>query len=263
MKVAIVTGANSGIGLAVAKYLCRRSYIVYDLSRHPGLRSSIVHIDTDVTVESDVQNSVQTVYGHHHQIDLLINCAGCGISGAVEFAESESVQHLFQVNLFGVANLCKAAIPLMRKSERRSRIINISSVAADMPIPFQSWYSASKAALNSFTCSLANEVRPFGITVCAVMLGDARTGFTAARQKNRTGDDIYDGRITRSVAQMEHDERNGTDPQKIAEYIYKIALKKSHKPIYTVEFNYQACCFLKRILPMRLLNWIIYRVYAK
>ncbi len=90
--------------------------------------------------------------------------------------------------------------------------MNLSSVAAVAPIPFQTYYSASKAAVNAYTMALANEVRPFGITVCAVQPGDIATGFTSAREKSQAGDQAYNGRIGRSVARMEHDETAGMSP---------------------------------------------------
>ena len=87
--------------------------------------------------------------------------------------------------------------------------MNLSSVAAPVPIPFQAYYSASKAAINDYTMALANEVRPYGVEVCCVQPGDIKTGFTAAREKVREGDDVYGGRIARSVGVMEHDEQTG------------------------------------------------------
>ena len=89
--------------------------------------------------------------------------------------------------------------------------MNISSVAAVAHIPFQTFYSASKAAVSSYSYALANEVKPYGIHITVVELGDICTGFTKARQKSILGDDEYGGRISRSVSQMEHDEQNGMD----------------------------------------------------
>ena len=103
-------------------------------------------------------------------------------------------------------------LPILRK-QGYGRIVNLSSVAGSIPIPFQTYYSASKAAINSYTMATANEVRPFGVQVCCVQPGDIRTGFTAARQKNPMGDDVYGGRIARSVAGMEKDEQNGMTPE--------------------------------------------------
>ena len=145
----------------------------------------------------------------------------------------------------------------------RGRIVNLSSVAAPCPIPFQAYYSAGKAAVNAYTMALANELRPFGITVCAVQPGDIHTGFTAARVKTMEGDDAYGGRIGRSVQRMEHDEQTGMDPAKAGAFIARVAMKRRPKPIYTIRLDYQFFVFLTRILPGRTLNWLIGLLYAK
>ena len=125
-------------------------------------------------------------------------------------------------------------------------------------------YSATKASVNAYAMALANELRPFGITVCAVMPGDIHTGFTAARRKVSEGDDIYGGRISRSVARMEHDEQTGMDPAKAGAYIAKVALReRSHHPLYAIRADYKFFVFLSKILPAQALNRLIYAIYAK
>ena len=143
------------------------------------------------------------------------------------------------------------------------RIVNLSSVAGAIPIPFQTYYSASKAAINSYTMALANEVKPFGIQVCCVQPGDIRTGFTAAREKNPEGDDIYGGRIARSVAGMERDEQNGMDPEKAGAFIAHVATRKGIRPVNTIGLQYKFFCFLVKILPAKTLNWLVGLIYAK
>ena len=143
------------------------------------------------------------------------------------------------------------------------RIVNISSVAAVAHIPFQTYYSASKAAIESYTCCLANEVRPFGITVTCVQPGDIATGFTEARRKSAVGDDIYNSRISRSVAGMEKDERSGMSPDSAGRYIARIALKKRVKPIYTLGFGYKCLSLLCKLLPCRFRNRIVGLLYAR
>ncbi len=136
-------------------------------------------------------------------------------------------------------------------------------MAAPCAIPFQVWYSVSKAAVSTYTAALANEVRPWNITLCAVLPGDIRTGFTAAREKNIEGDDVYQGRIARSVAVMEHDEETGMDPAVAGRYIAKLALKRRVKPEYAVGFKYKFLCLLAKLLPCGLRNRIIGMMYAK
>ena len=196
------------------------------------------------------------------RIDILINNAGFGISGAAEFTDMEDAARQMDVNFLGMARMCQAVLPHMRKTGR-GRILNLSSVAAAAPIPFQAFYSASKAAVNAYSLALANEVRPYGVSVCAVMPGDIKTGFTAARKKQSAGDEAYGGRIGRSVAKMERDEKDGMEPMAAGRIIARIARKRKVKPLYAIRLDYQAITLLARLLPARLLNWLVYQLYAR
>lgn len=262
-KVAIVTGGTSGIGRATALALKDAGYTVYELSRRTEGVEGLHHIAADVTDEQAVDAAVAQVMAAEGHIDVLVNNAGFGISGAVEFTETEEAKKLFDVNFFGMVNMNRAVVPLMRQAGR-GRIVNLSSVAAAVPIPFQTYYSATKAAVNAYTMALSNELRPFGVTVCAVMPGDIHTGFTAARRKVSQGDDIYQGRISRSVQRMEHDEETGMDPAKAGAYIARVAMREgSRHPLYAIRFDYKFFAFLAKVLPARFLNWLIYCLYGK
>ena len=260
-KVAVVTGGSSGIGLCTAEALRDAGCTVYELSRREFAQHGIHHICVDVTDEATVQNAIGQIIAEQKHIDIVVNCAGFGISGAVEFTELADAKRQFDVNFFGMANVNKAVLPIMRQSGN-GRIVNISSVAAVAHIPFQTYYSASKAATESYTCALANEVRPFGITVTCGQPGDICTGFTAARKKNVTGDSIYSGRISKSVAGMEKDEQKGMQPQFAGRCIAQIALKKNVKPIYTIGSGYKCLSVLCKLLPCRFRNWIVGLLYA-
>ena len=259
-KVALVTGGSSGIGRETVRALVEAGCRVFSVSRRPVDRAD--HICADVTDEAQVRAAVEQVLAEAGRIDILVNCAGFGISGAVEFTELSEAKRQFDVNFFGMVNVNKAVIPVMREAGG-GRIVNISSVAAPVPIPFQTYYSACKAAVNSYTMATANELRPFGVTMCAVQPGDIATGFTDARAKSIAGDDIYGGRISRSVAVMEKDERGGMQPSVAGKYIAKIAQKKKVKPLYAIGFSYKAVCFLMKILPCGLANRIVGMIYAK
>lgn len=261
-KIAIITGASSGIGRYTAAALNKAGCTVYDLSRRNVPAENITHIKCDVTNEADIKAAVDTIINIHKKIDIVVNCAGFGISGAVEFTKSEDAKAQFDVNFFGMVNINKAVLPIMRENGG-GRIVNISSVAAVAHIPFQTYYSASKAAIESYTCALANEVRPYGITVTAIQPGDICTEFTKARQKSFDGDDIYGGRISRSVAGMEKDEMKGMKPETAGSYIAKIALKSKVKPLYAIGFSYKAVCLLCKIFPCSERNKIIGMLYAK
>lgn len=261
-KIALVTGGSSGIGRCSATALKNKGCKVYEFSRRDIPNEGIIHISADVTDENAVKSAVEQIISADGKIDILINCAGFGISGAVEFTEEAEARKQFDVNFFGTVNVTRSVLPFMRE-KKSGRIVNISSVAAVAHIPFQTYYSASKAAIESYTCCLANEVRPFGITVTAVQPGDIATEFTAAREKSFAGDDIYGGRIGRSVAGMEKDEEKGMSPEKAGEYIAKIALKKKVKPAYAIGVTYKFLAVLCKVFPSSVRNYIVGILYAK
>lgn len=261
-KVVLITGGSSGIGACAAKALGALGCRVYEMSRKPSEVPGICHISGDVTRMESVTAAVEQVLSAEGRIDILINNAGFGISGAVEFTDPEAARKQFDVNFFGMVNMCRAVLPHMR-SAGGGRIVNLSSVAAAIPIPFQAFYSASKAAVNAYTQALSCEVRPYGVTVCAVMPGDIRTGFTSAREKTGAGDDCYGGRIARSVSKMERDEEAGMKPEAAGAFLAKIALKKRVKPLYALRLDYRFFVLLSRLLPVRVLSALVYALYAK
>ncbi|MGN1000050.1 MAG: SDR family oxidoreductase [Faecousia sp.] len=260
-KIALVTGGSSGIGLCTAAALRDAGCTVYEFSRRAHSTNGVHHIGVDVTDEAAVRSAVESITQEAGGIDIVVNCAGFGISGAVEFTELADAKRQFDVNFFGMVNVNRAVIPVMR-CRGGGRIVNVSSVAAVAHIPFQTYYSASKAAIESYTCALANELKPFGITVTAAQPGDIRTGFTDARKKSAAGDTVYSGRISRSVAGMEKDERKGMSPEFAGRYIAKLALKRSVKPIYTVGLGYKCLSLLCKLLPCRFRNWIVGALYG-
>lgn len=261
-SIAVITGGSSGIGLCTAKALLQSGYHVYELSRRDSSNEGIVHIKCDVTDNIQVKEAIDKILGLEGHIDILINNAGFGISGAIEFTHIEDVKRQFDVNFFGMVRVNSNVLPIMR-NQGYGRIINLSSVAAPVPIPFQAYYSASKAAINAYSMALANEVTPFNIRVTAIMPGDIKTGFTAARKKEAKGDDIYQGRISRSIKVMEKDEQNGMDPMVAGRFIAKVAMSKSKKPLRTIGLSYRLVIVLTKILPARIQNWIVKLIYAK
>ena len=261
-KIAVVTGASSGIGRCTAAALRDMGCTVYDLSRRNIPLENVKHIKTDITDECQVVSAVKEIVTNEGRIDILVNCAGFGISGAVEFTTTEEAKSQFEVNFFGAVTVTRAVLPHMRE-QKGGRRVNISSVAAVAHIPFQTYYSASKAAMESYTCCLDNEVKPFGIRVTAVAPGDICTEFTGARQKSFDGDDIYDGRISRSVAGMEKDEAKGMSPEVAGKYIAKVALQKKVKPVSAIGFSYKFLSVLCKVFPCKFRNFVVGMLYAK
>ena len=222
-RVAVITGGSSGIGLHAARALRGRGLNVYELSRRAeNAEPGVTHLQADVTDEAQVNAAVAEILRREGRIDILINNAGFGISGAIEFTPAQEARRQFDVNFFGMVNMNRAVLPIMRQ-QGGGRIVNMSSVAAPIAIPFQAYYSASKAAVRTYSLALASEVRPFGVEVCVIMPGDIATGFTAARRKSCDGDDAYHGRIARSVAVMEHDEQTGMSAEYAGQFVARRA----------------------------------------
>lgn len=258
-KTAVITGASSGIGKETAALFAAAGYRVYDLSRHGTDKNGITHIRTDVTSPESTAAALARIFEETRRVDVLVCCAGMGVSGPVEFLPETELHWQTEVNFYGTVHTVQAALPYMRKS-RGGRIICLSSVAAVYAIPYQAYYSASKAAVNAFADALGNEVRQFGISVCAVMPGDIATGFTAARRKTTLGAEIYP-RADAAVKKMEHDERNGMPPARVAALILKLAEKKKVAPLYTVGASYKTLVFLSRLFPKAFASKIVGGMY--
>ena len=261
-QIAVVTGGSSGIGRATALALKEKGCTVYELSRRDRPPEGVNHLTADITDEAQVKAAITEIIRREERIDILVNNAGFGISGAAEMTTSADAHAQLELNLFGMDNVTRAVLPFMRK-QKRGRIVCVSSIAGILPIPFQLWYSVSKSAVAAYILALQNEVRPYGITVCAVMPGDIATGFTDSRKKNESGDGAYDGRIRRSVSVMEKDERSGMNPDRVGRVIAKLALKRRSRPLKAIGLSYKAVAVLAKLLPRGLSNYIVGMIYAK
>ena len=184
-----------------------------------------------------------------------------GISGAIEFTPVEQAKRQFDVNFFGMVNMNRAVIPVMR-AQRSGRIVNLSSVAGAIPIPFQAFYSASKA-INSYTMALANEIKPFGVQVCCVQPGDIQTGFTAARQKIVNGRRYLRRQNLALGRWYGKDERTGMKPEDAGAFVCRAATRKGVRPVNTIGLSYKFFCVLQKVLPAKTLNWLVGMVYAR
>ena len=260
MKTLVISGGSSGIGKATASLFAERGWRVFELSRHGVSHDGITHVDCDVCDEQSTRNAIAQVLQQTDIIDVVISNAGYGISGPIEFTEIAAAEHQMDVNFMGAVRFTQAVLPQLRK-QRFGRIIYTSSVAAILAVPYQSFYSASKAAINALALALANEVKEFGISVSVMMPGDVSTGFTDARDKSSAGEDIYKS-ANKAITTMEHDERSGMSPRQMAKLFYHIATCRSPRPQYVGGFSYRLFCFLDRLLPKRFVNWLEYKVYS-
>jgi len=260
-RVAVITGGSGGIGRELCRLFRDGGYAVFELSRSGRPEDKIEHIDCDVSDQDSVKKAFETIAQKTPHISVLVNNAGMGISGAVEFAGLDQAKAMFGVNLFGTVCAVQHALPLLRAA--KGRIVNVSSAAAVLSVPFQALYSASKSAINSLSLALANEVNRFGVTVCVAMPADTRTGFTRARLKNSKGDDLYNGAIERSVSQMERAEDKGMEPEYVAKRIYGIATRRYAKALTTIGPPYRILAVIRKLVPENFVNWVIRLIYAR
>ncbi len=261
-RVIVITGASSGIGKELAQYFSKYDKVI-GMSRTIPNNVEYDYLSVDVSNEDDVKKAVDIVSQKYGKVDVLINCAGIGISGAIEYTTLQEARQIIDVNIIGPFLAVKHFLPLIRNS-KQGKIINIGSVAGELTIPFQTFYSMTKTALQAFTEGLKMELKPFGIDACCVLPGDTKTGFTAHRkQPVILEDEVYKGRIKRSIKRMERDEQNGMDPISVVRVVRKV-LKRRHMPtIVTVGVQYKLIVLLSRILPSRLSNFILYQLYSK
>ena len=259
MKIVVITGASAGIGKATAKYFQEKGDKVYNLSRRDNPDTE--NIKTDVSNKENVFKSIDEIIDREGRIDILINCAGFGIAGAVESAKEEDIKKIFDVNFMGTVYPIQAVLPIMRKQHSGS-IINVSSAGAPLSLPFQAFYSSTKSAVSTLSEALRIEVKPYNIKVCSVLPGDIVTEFTDKRKTVVDVQDAYKERVEKSVGKMASDEKNGMSPDTIAKLIYKMANKKN-PPVYVVGgISYKILVRLSKILPKSFVVFLIGKIYG-
>jgi short-subunit dehydrogenase len=265
--VVLITGASSGLGRSAAKHLGSQGCRVYGTSRganHPtpgALPFYPVIIPMDVRDDSSVKAAVDFVLEQEGRIDVTVNNAGLGLSGPVEETTIEEAKAQLETNFFGLHRVCRTVLPTMRR-QRSGLIINIGSIGGRVAIPFQGFYSASKAAVALLTEALRMELRPFGVDVVLIEPGDFRTGFTANRLAVGQGGSVYAERCGKAVSVMEKDEQNGADPLELAILLSKIIESGKPGPRYMVGMTSQKLVArLKSILPASVFERIISSYY--
>lgn len=270
-KVVLITGASAGIGLSAAVQLMNKGVRVYAASRRGGVsqkaqngRGELIHVKMDVNQEEEIALVVAQILRENSRLDAVICNAGNGIAGSVEDTSEEEMRYQFETNFFGAVKTINACLPVFRR-QGYGKILTTSSVAAIVPIPFQAFYSAGKAALLVFMQALSMEVKPFGIQCCSVLPGDTKTEFTAARKytmASQSTDSIYSAKMIASVKRMEHDEQNGMNADIVAKKIVNQMMKKRMNVNVVPGLQYQIICLLFNRLPANLRLWIVGKIYG-
>ncbi|MHC0441676.1 SDR family oxidoreductase [Flavobacterium sp. 3-210] len=251
-KVVLITGGSSGIGKSIGEFLHKKGYIVYGTSRNPEkvLNSIFPLLALDVRNAASIHSAVAKVIEISGRLDFVINNAGVGITGPLEEIPMEEIKNNFETNFFGPIEVMKAVLPQMRE-QKSGLIINITSIAAYMGLPYRSVYSASKGALELITEGLRMEVKQFGIEITNVAPGDFATNIAAGRfHAPVIRGSAYEKVYGETLATMNEHVDAGSNPNEMAEAIYKIMQTKKPNIHYKVGvFMQKFSIVLKRTLP--------------
>ncbi|KQT11934.1 short-chain dehydrogenase [Methylobacterium sp. Leaf399] len=250
IKTAIVTGAASGIGQATAQALRAAGYRVYGTSRKPAsdAGTDLGMLTCDVTDDASVAAMIATVSGEAGRIDLLVNNAGFGISGAAEESSIEQAQAMFDVNLFGVVRTIRAVLPIMR-AQKGGRIVNISSVQGLIPAPYMALYGASKHAVEGYSESLDHEVRGQGIRVVLVEPAFTRTAFDRNLVRSDRPLGVYDAERAGRDRFLREVMTTADAPEVVAKVVVTAATAATPKRRYTAGPVARRVSLLRRFVP--------------
>jgi len=267
-KSVFITGGSSGIGAATVELFAENGYIVYAGSRTPSNEikkydngGEIRPVILDVRDKHSVDAAVDHVLAQA-DVGIVIHCAGVGIACAGEDYPEESIKNLTETNYNGVLLVNNKVLPHLRNRSNGLCII-VGSVGGIFPIPFQSHYCASKAALDIYARTLRMELQSFGVQVSLVMPGDTNTDFTGTRKYEIDESSPYYKSCMRAVKKMEEDEQNGKPPITSAKVIFDLCKKKKPPARIIVGFDYKIMVLLQRILPDRLIELLLKTVYLK
>lgn len=255
--VVLITGASRGIGLASATLLAQRGHTVFGTSRTPEQVSvsGFELLQLDVCQQASVDACLQAVLERAGRVDVLINNAGIALGGAVEEGTIEDAQRVFETNFFGVVRMTNAVLPHMRKA-RQGRIINLSSLAGIMGVPYIGLYGASKYALEGYSESLRYELKTLNIHVSLVEPGDIHTGIVNEPPSRKIAD--YDGVRERAEAIHVANVQHGPPPEQVARAVLRAVESRSPRLRYTVTKGHEFWVpWMRRLLPDSLNEWLI------
>ncbi|MCQ4118305.1 oxidoreductase [Rhodococcus tibetensis] len=252
--VALVTGASSGIGKASALALSEAGFTVVgstrDTSRATPL-DGVTMVDLDVASDASVAAAVQQGVERFGRIDVLVNNAGIGLTGAAEENSIAQAQGVFDINVFGVMRMTNAVLPHMR-AQRSGRIINLSSIFGLIPAPYLAAYAASKHAVEGYSESLDHEVREYGVRVLLIEPGGTNTGFEANSPRPDSPLPVYESQRRIADQVLATAVRDGDAPATVASVIVAAATDSKPKSRYTTGPMAGRISILRRIAPSRI-----------
>ncbi|PWG05423.1 SDR family oxidoreductase [Polaribacter aquimarinus] len=263
-KVVLITGASSGIGKSIATVLSDKGYKVYGTSRNPKNLEKISFklIALDVLKVDTIQRAVDLVIQKEGRLDVLVNNAGMGITGPLEDTPTDEMRAVFNTNLFGAIDVMKAVLPQMR-SQQSGLIINVTSIAGYMGLPFRGLYSATKGALEIVSEATSMEVKQFGINVVNIAPGDFATNIAEGRYHTPVFENsAYKKTYQSNLDLMDAHVDEGMHPKEMAKAVFNIINTKKPKIHYKVgKFMEKFSIILKRILPDRVYEKLLMNHY--
>ncbi|WP_298238090.1 SDR family oxidoreductase [uncultured Algibacter sp.] len=263
-KVVLITGGSSGIGKSTGEYLTKKGYTVYGTSRNPANYKDSVFpiIELDVKDISTIEKAITSIIEKEGKLDVLINNAGAGITGPIEETPEIEIKANFETNFFGPINAIKTALPYMR-NQKAGLIINITSIAGYMGLPYRGIYSASKGALELLTEAFRMELKGFNIDMVNVAPGDFATNIASGRYHAPLLEDSpYKESYGNTLKLMNNHVDSGSNPNLMAQQIFKIINTKKPKGHYKVgEFMQKFSIVLKRILPDKVYERLLMNHY--
>ncbi|MAP81452.1 MAG: short-chain dehydrogenase/reductase [Aequorivita sp.] len=264
-KVVLITGGSSGIGKAIGEYLSERGYQVFGTSRNPEKikKSSFPLLKLDVSDAPSIELAISEIINQAKKIDVVINNAGVGITGPIEETPESEIKKAFDTNFHGPINVIKAVLPQMRK-QGFGHILNVTSIAAYMGLPYRGIYSASKAALEISIEAMRMETMQFGIKMTNIAPGDFATNIAAGRyHAPELKDSPYKKDYGNTLKLMNEHVDNGNDPLEMAKVVHKIIETENPRVHYKVGSSLQKFSIvLKRVLPDRVYERMLLKHYG-
>ncbi|GGF19049.1 short-chain dehydrogenase/reductase [Aliidongia dinghuensis] len=258
-KTAFLTGASSGIGKAAASALLNAGYRVIGTSRNAGtgeMRDGIWMAACDVTSDESVAAAVALAHAEFGHIDLLVNNAGIGVTGAAEESSIPQVRSLFETNFHGVVRVTNAVLPIMR-AQGRGRILNVGSGLGLIPAPYNAYYSATKHALEGYSESLDHEVREFGVRVAVIEPAATQTSFESSTVRADTPIAAYAVSRAKYLEAYERAMAVADTAESVAETIVRAASERTPRLRYPSGKVARQVAFARRFLPRSLFDKIL------
>ena len=259
-KTAIVVGGSSGIGRETALKLSAKGYRVYNISRTPFKGERVRTLTADAAQEGEIEKAIRGVGEELGGLDLLVYSAGFSMSAPVEYAKSGDYRYLFEVNYFGAIEGIRAAAPFLKKNGGRA--VLVGSLGGDMPIPFDGFYSSSKAALAMLARAADMEMRPQGVRVSALLPGGTATDFTYNRRVYGTEESKgYSSSVKKASAALANMEQGGMTPSLVADCILRLAEKRNPPTVSAAGGKNVVLRYAYKVLPERVTDWFVRRKF--